>query len=268
MKLYRIIILFLLILLSISGCNKKPDRIGIDLNREMYVIAKTGITLRKEPSVFSEEYVHLPYKSKVTALNKTLKTEIANENTDFWYYIECSSKSGWAFGSDLSEYDPDVFIIKKDGIGPGRLGMSFDEFLSHFKYDKIEKNKYGVALIYRDNKLILSLSDKDYGKSQIVKWIIISDTKFQTENGIHTGLSIKELNEIYPEFKINIYRKNRVSFTPLDFQTVTQDNKKYVIFLLDFQTDDLSKTDKKKIVSNKSDYKTGRISKINIYYYN
>ena len=256
------LIIFITLIVSTSSCKKEKQ--VADLNTDMYVITKKGLVLRSKPSQTSEKISLLSYRTKVIAKQKSDSVETILNMTDRWYYIKSADKEGWAFGGFLDEYDPDIFVITKNSIGPAKLGMTFDEFLKYFKYDKIETNEYNMVVVYRNGNRILTLSDKNDGKTKIVKDFSVLYPKFKMSNGVHVGMTINELVNIYPKIEVKFEEDDY--FAPFEMQTSKPDQSMDIVFLIIFRFDKLP-TDLENSTITKSSIIDGYIAYISVYYY-
>lgn len=260
-------VIALIFFIAFIGCKKeKQAEILLDINRAMYVLSKKGIILRSQPSVASEQLAVIPYRSKLISKQKTSCEDVIYGIHDYWYNAEWSGKRGWVFGGFVDEYDPDIYVITRSSVGPAKLNMNFNEFISYFKYDKIESDDHGINCMYRDNQHILTFHDKNGGRTKKVRYVYLNYPKFKTASGIHVGMSIRELQKIYSRMEVKFDEHDY--FAPSDLQTKHIDSEKEIVFTLDFQFDDqIPKLIKGSIIDQSLDVK-GNISGISIYYFN
>jgi len=97
-------ILLAVALLPGVGCSAKtpePDT--------LYVVARSGLTLRAKPSKDSQSITVLPYGSPVSILKETDIEETIENRTARWYSVQWNTEA-YAFGAFLSSTQPTITV--------------------------------------------------------------------------------------------------------------------------------------------------------------
>ncbi|MCP4138197.1 MAG: SH3 domain-containing protein [bacterium] len=115
MKLFKIIISFLIIIVSLhvhepALCKDNPKKKYIKL---MVVTAKSGLRMRKGPGKNHKKILVIPLNGLIT---------ITSIDKGTWFKTEWKGKPGWVFGGFLKEAPPWIenvhdFWINKDSHG-------------------------------------------------------------------------------------------------------------------------------------------------------
>ena len=65
---------------------------------EYFVTAKSGLNIHESGNKNSNTLISVPYKGKVTLLEKDSVTDIINGKSGFWYKVEYKGTIGYAWG--------------------------------------------------------------------------------------------------------------------------------------------------------------------------
>lgn len=130
----------------------------------------TRLKLREKPSADSKEKGVLTYGTKVTILEKSEKTDVIGNITDFWYKVNADGITGWCFGGFLA-----VPVVKD------RHSDDFKNFTQvDFKKGSMSKVVLDCKITGLDNKTydvkameeveILETYKNDRGENQFVSY--------------------------------------------------------------------------------------------------
>ena len=92
-------------------------------------------------------------------------------------------------------------------IGPHSLEISFDEFMSHFTYDSTEVIE-GMLWVKKGEQTLFGLSDKNDLQEKKVRMIELYSPDIQTESGVHVGMTIKQLQQLFPDIELDYYEES------------------------------------------------------------
>lgn len=190
---------FILIILTITITN------AYAFENEKYVTVKSGVKMRERPDINSEIIFKIPYKEKVEIIEEN-KDIITIENiSSRWTKVKYKNNIGWIFGEFLEDVSSTGTInITSSGIGPLKMGESFDKFVTFLKPDKTIINEDGTWDLYKNNLLMMRICDKNWGNDKIVVWAAIYSNKFRFPGNIRVGDTIDNFLKKYPCKEINI----------------------------------------------------------------
>lgn len=111
-------------------------------------------------------------------------------------------------------------MITTNGVGKIKLGESISELKQkvpdNFTVEAHGKSKFGFDITENGDVLIKIYS----GSNEKIELIEIYSEKFHTENRVKVGITIEELEKIYPDFAPEMDSHNgRVFFKPKELQT-------------------------------------------------
>lgn len=122
-------------------------------------------------------------------------------------------------------------------LGVSALGMTFDDFLSHFSYDSTEEVE-GYLLVSKNGEQLFGLNDKNYLQDRIVRDIVITSPTIDIEGGVRAGMTIQELLAMYPDLLLYMdYHDSSEFFAPPALQKGTSKFPDARIFLNVGQTE-------------------------------
>jgi uncharacterized protein YgiM (DUF1202 family) len=176
------IFILLTVILFLSNCTQNNEE---HLYKDKYLVtSKKGINLRELPEKKGKVIYLIPSNEKVTIIKETKKQDIIDGISSPWYFINYKSYSGWVFGGYLKNVNEITKIqISKSGIGPIKIGDSFESIVNFIKPDDVKIN--------------------NDGKEKVLVWADIYSDIFELPGEIHVGSSIDELLAQYPCKKID-----------------------------------------------------------------
>ncbi len=103
---------------SSAGATEKPEAAAADRYKtgdDLFVFAKSGLTLRKTPDKEGEKVSTLPFGSKVNLTDDDLESDPYStkepcglEMTGHWVKVKSGQKEGYLFDGYLLSFDPDA----------------------------------------------------------------------------------------------------------------------------------------------------------------
>jgi hypothetical protein len=223
----------------------------LSADNKYIVTANKGLYIRSSPDKAASIITIIPFNEEIIVVKQSSNCEIINGIKSPWFFIKYKKYSGWAFGGFLNKISAstdNVINITSSGIGPLKMGDSFDKFLQYIKHDNVIINDDGTWTLFKNNSPLIKLCDKMDGKSKIVIWVDIYSNIFKLNGKIGVGDPIDELlnyfpcKEVYydemkgePSFIVTDYYKLNQSFGMVD--VVVKSNEKNNPIIIDKTSD-------------------------------
>lgn len=223
------------------------------------VTAYQGLYLREK--AFDGKVITLiPHHQEVTVLEKK-DYYIDYSGYTTWYKVRYGAIEGWVSGNYLRKSIPADKKVKVtgSGIGPLKLGDSYNDFVKFFKPTKIDKGKDGEWHLWQGDSYIISIydrpilhDDKTHGfvmgtpllGEKKVLWVELHSEMFLFGNDIRINSSIDELLAEYPQKEIHYSQMTGNSYFDISPFRDYQKGFKEVIFEVRPLTGDSIITDK------------------------
>lgn len=107
----RLLILSLLLVFSLSISPTSKAQIGtagvgsVSSKSTSKIITGTSVRVRSTPNTSSKEITQLNFGTIVKSTERSSSKVKIGDKEDYWYMVSAGSKSGWVFGSFLTNYD-------------------------------------------------------------------------------------------------------------------------------------------------------------------
>ncbi|WP_236714316.1 hypothetical protein [Leptospira interrogans] len=170
----RIILILILIIISLIGCDKAEYR---------YVATGNGLILRDSPQQNAAKIVLIPFNSKIKIQSKLTNSTVIDHIEGQWVKAEFKDYSGFVFSPYLSEISiPENLDMKGDYIGT--YGT--------------DNSTYGKLELREENIGILTLN--------FCHNIAFPQIRWEKMQGFYISNYIKKMNNVAQRSKIKFYR--------------------------------------------------------------
>jgi hypothetical protein len=185
MKYYILLILFLLAI----SCNKdsnidkkhlpqeKSKYITFSYKNIMYIIPHSGLILRSAHSKDSENIELIPFNTGVECPMRTDEEYKVDNKSNYWYKCNYKNKTGWLFGSYLSQElnfvnnKTNYFVSSENGHADIKFTLyknnTFIIKLIIFSDPKDKIINYNGTWELKDNNILLNFSSDKYNPKDL-----------------------------------------------------------------------------------------------------
>jgi len=182
-----------------------------------YVTAPSGLRLRENPDINSKVILTIPCNEKIEIIEEKNGIVTFEKVTGKWTKIKYQKNIGWVFGGFLGNISSSRIIsITSSGIGPLKMGDSFDKFVTFLKPDKTIINEDGTWTLYKNNLQMMKICDKNWGKDKVIIWADIYSSIFRLPSNIGVGDAIENFLKKFPCTEVNINYESGKSYFDLN----------------------------------------------------